>query len=157
VTGARFVRRIPVVPVNSACMLLVATLGCSPHGSLGRDLPEGTSGDGTETTTTAPDASSSTHADTSGDSTGPASTDESTTAADACAPAADDTACVACRKLACCDIWTACLADEVCTCIDTCIADGGDPTACETTHCAGPSDAWIHVHDCSAMNCAADC
>lgn len=152
----------------AAYLPLVVSLGCSPHGSLGHDLPDETGTDDGDVTSAGAsstasdghdtDAGSSTHAHGSDGSSGPASTDESsTTAADACAPAGDDTPCIECRKLACCDFWIACIADEVCTCIDTCIADGGDPVACETTHCGGPSDTWIHVQDCSATNCAAEC
>lgn len=148
-------------------LAFVSMLACAPHGSLGRDLPESTTGGTTPPqTTSAADDGTSTHASASasgsesesesgsGSTTDP---DSSTTAADLCAPAGDDTPCNACRKLECCDVWTACHADEICVCIESCIADGGDPLDCETVHCAGPSDAWTHVHDCDATNCAADC
>jgi hypothetical protein len=152
-------------------LAFVSMLACAPHGSLGRDLPEGTTGGTTPPqTTSAADDGTSTHASASasgsegesesGSGSGSGSTtdaDSSTTAADLCAPAGDDTPCNACRKLECCDVWTACHADEICVCIESCIAEGGDPLNCETVHCAGPNDAWTHVHDCDATNCAAEC
>jgi hypothetical protein len=154
--------------IRVAIILLLAS-ACAPRGSLGHDLPEGTTGGTTavETSSTAADDhGTSTHASASaseGDSTSSDTTahatqsESSTTAADACAPSADDTACNACRKLECCEVWTACHADEVCVCIEMCIAEGGIPLECETVHCAGPSDAWTHVHDCDATNCAPEC
>lgn len=158
-------RRMVARSANPACML-VLSLACAPRGSLGRDGLDGTeSGTGSTSGTSA--GSTTTGAATGSDTTGAASSggsessstaaDDSTTAADPCAPAAEDDACLACRKHGCCEEWTACAADEICTCIDTCIADGGDPTACETVHCAGPNDPWTHLHQCSATACAAEC
>lgn len=162
------VRRMSPHPANPACMLLLL-LACAPHASLGRDLRDDTSSGSTVATGTATssgsDDTTSTAAGGTDGATGTSSTaaDASSsdasgsTGADLCAPSAPDDACLACRKQSCCDEWTACEGDDVCTCIATCIADGGDATACETVHCAGPDDAWTHLHQCSATACAAAC
>lgn len=161
-----FVRRIRREPVNSACMLLLvaSALACAPRGSLGEDLADGTE-DGAGSTTTGAPAGSESSDTTTDESTGATGTDGSTgpggdsssTAGDLCPPMVDDDACTTCTKSHCCEPQVACEADEVCTCIATCIADGGDPANCETVHCGGPSDAWIHLHDCVALNCAGTC
>jgi len=161
-----FVRRIRGVPVNSACMLVLAAslLACAPRGSLGEDLPDDTSqGTGTtadpstdETGSSTTGVDASTGATDSVGSTGPDG-DSSSTAGELCPPLPEDDACTVCTKGHCCDVRLACDADEICLCIETCIADGGDPVACEQTHCAGPNDAWIHLHDCVAMQCADAC
>lgn len=144
--------------------------GCTPHGSLGRDHVGGTAGSSTGSEAGTAASSESTGGATANDVTtaaegssgsttvaGGSSSDGGTTGVDLCAPAADDDACLACRKQGCCVEWTACAGDEICTCIATCIADGGDATACETVHCAGPNDPWTHLHQCSATECALDC
>jgi hypothetical protein len=164
-----FLRRIRPRAVNSKHMLalVAAVLACAPQGSLGKDLPAGTDEGGStaavtdgSSTTDAADGTTST-ASTAGSGDGASSTGEtgegSTTATDACLPAAEDSACTACIKGHCCGEWLACQASEPCTCIDTCIADGGDPTACVETHCGGPNDDWIHLHDCSAEPCVDVC
>ena len=149
-----------------AIALLLAS-ACAPRGSLGHDLPDDTTAATmpaeTSEETTDDQGTSTTHAESDGDSESAGTTahatesESSTTAADLCTPSVDDTPCNACRKLECCDVWIACHADEVCMCIEMCITDGGLPSECETVHCAGPNDAWIHVHDCDATNCMAEC
>jgi hypothetical protein len=171
-----FPRRIPGRADNSTCMLLlaVATLACAPQGSLGKDLP-GSDDTGTADTTaegsgspaaTNDTADGTSSASTAGSGEGTASTgtastgtasDGSTTAADACTPLPEDDACTTCTKGHCCAEHLACLASEPCTCIGACIADGGDPTGCAETHCGGPNDEWIHLHDCRAEPCLGVC
>ena len=126
-------------------------LACSPHGSLGRDLPEET-GDETgddagASTSLGSDESTDTehgttaHQSSSDDgSTGHGDGSSSTGPADACAPVVEDDACLACRKAQCCEVWTACLADEVCVCIETCIEGGGD-AACLLYTSPSPRDS----------------
>jgi hypothetical protein len=159
---------------RAAVTLLLATLACTPTGSLGKDLlPDaststsaatssdgsvaaestGSSTDSTPATDTSTDSSSESstglHASSSSDTT-------ESTGMPICPPAGDDDACETCTKGHCCDELTACDADPTCTCIHACHAGGTALPECEVT-CGTDTGENAALEQCMHGMCMAPC
>jgi len=74
-----------------------------------------------------------------------------------CVLTVDDHDCVHCQKGACCDEVAACAPIDGCHCIASCLNDGATQEACEG-HCAQVDDGAARaLHECSALECPAQC